>query len=62
MRWLAVWLLLAAAYLAALLLCRPLTGQPLFGRVDLVDLLLIPAVQVAALAALAVASRQRRKR
>jgi hypothetical protein len=60
-RWLAVWLLLTAVYLAALLLCRPLNGQPLFGRADLVDLLLIPAAQVAALAALAVTARARRK-
>jgi hypothetical protein len=55
-RWLAVWLLLTAVYAGALVLCRPLTrqaGQPLFGRADLVDLLLIPAVQLAALAALA---------
>ncbi len=61
MRWLAVWLLLAAVYLAGLLVCRPLTGQALFGRADLVDLLLIPAAQVAALAALAVTARGRRK-
>jgi len=60
-RWLAVWLLLTAVYLAVLLLCRPLTGQPLFGRADLADLLLIPAAQVAALAALTVTARERRK-
>jgi hypothetical protein len=61
-RWLAVWLLLAAVYLAALLLCRQLAGQLTFGRADLVDLLLIPAAQVAALAALAATARERRKR
>ena len=62
MKWLAVWLLLTAVYLAALALCRPLTGQPLFTRVDLVDTLLIPAAQVAALAAVAATARLRRKR
>jgi len=61
-KWLAVWLLLAAVYLGALILCRSLTGQPLFTRVDLVDTLLIPAVQVAALAAVAATGRLRRKR
>ena len=60
-RWLAVWLLLTAVYVAGLLLCRPLTGQALFSRADLVDLLLIPAAQVAALAAVAVTARQRRR-
>jgi hypothetical protein len=60
-KWLAVWLLLTVVYLAGLLLCRPLTGQTLFRGADLVDLLLIPAAQVAALAALAVTARQRRK-
>jgi hypothetical protein len=54
--------LLTAVYLAALALCRPLTGQPLFTRVDLVDTLLIPAAQVAALAAVAATARLRRKR
>jgi hypothetical protein len=61
-RWLAIWLLLTAVYLGALALCRPLTGKPFFTRVDLVDTLLIPAVQVAALAALVATARQRRKR
>ncbi|HEY6323457.1 MAG TPA: hypothetical protein VJA16_18100 [Thermoanaerobaculia bacterium] len=62
MKWLAIWLLLTAVYLAALALCHPLTGQPLFTSVDLVDLLLIPAAQVAALAAVAATARLRRKR
>jgi len=62
MKWLAVWLLLTAVYLGALVLCRPLTGQPLFTRADLVDVLLVPAAQVAALAAVATTSRLRRKR
>lgn len=61
MKWLAVWLLLTAVYLGALALCHPLTGKPLFTRVDLVDTLLIPAAQVAALAALVATARQRRK-
>lgn len=67
MKWLAVWLLLTGAYLGALLLCRALTGQPLFTRADLLDLLLIPAAQIAALAAVAVtaasaaAARRRRR-
>jgi hypothetical protein len=61
-RWLAVWLLLTAVYAGALVLSRPLTGQPLYSRADLVDLLLIPAVQAVALAGLAAAARQRRKR
>jgi hypothetical protein len=61
-KWLAVWLLLTAVYLAALALCRPLTGQPLLTSVDLVDVLLIPAAQVAALAAVAATARLRRKR
>jgi hypothetical protein len=60
-RWLAVWLLLTAVYLAGLLLCRPLTGQTLFSRADLVDLLLIPAAQAVALAALALTARHRRR-
>jgi hypothetical protein len=54
--------LLTAVYLGALALCRPLTGKPFFTRVDLVDTLLIPAAQVAALAALVATARQRRKR
>lgn len=65
MRWLAVWLLLTAVYAAALLLCRPLAGAPAFGplsRADLAGLLLVPPAQVAALAALAAANAQRRKR
>ena len=62
MKWLAVWLLLTAVYVAALALCRPLTGEPLFTRADLVDALLIPAAQVAALAALATVASLRRKR
>jgi hypothetical protein len=61
-RWFAVWLLLTAVYLAALLLCRPLTGQLHFGRADLIDLLLIPAAQVAALAAVAATARQRTRK
>jgi nucleoside recognition membrane protein YjiH len=61
-RWLAVWLLLTAVYLAALALSRPLTGRSLFTSADLVDTLLIPAAQVAALAALAATASLRRKR
>jgi hypothetical protein len=63
MRWLAVWLLLTAVYAGVLVVCRPLTGQPLWSGTgtDLAELLLIPAVQVAALAALAVTARQRRR-
>jgi len=60
-RWLAVWLLLTAVYAGALVVCRALTSQPLFGRSDLVDLLLIPAAQVAALAVLAATARPRLK-
>ena len=64
-KWLAVWLLLTVVYAAALLLCRPLAGAPPFGpfsRADLAGLLLVPAAQVAALAALAAANSERRKR
>ena len=65
LRWLAVWLLLTVVYAAALVLCRPLAGAPPFGplgRGDLADLLLIPAAQVIALAALAAANAERQKR
>jgi hypothetical protein len=65
LRWLAVWLLLTVVYAAALVVCRPLAGAPAFGplsRGDLANLLLIPAAQVAALAALAVTHSERRKR
>jgi hypothetical protein len=61
-RWLAVWLLLTALYLAAILLCRACAGEALFRPADLPALLLIPAVQVAALAALATTAAHRRKR
>jgi hypothetical protein len=64
MKWLTVWLLLTAVYLGALLACRLLGGDPLLTRADLPNLLLIPAVQSAALAgvaALAATSAPRRK-
>jgi hypothetical protein len=62
MKWLGVWLLLTVVYVGALLLCRQITGQLTFSRADLLDLLFIPAVQVAALAAVAAAARDRRRR
>lgn len=62
MKWLGVWLLLTAVYVAALLLCRLLTSTPLFGHTDTATLLLIPAAQVAALAIVATASAHRHRR
>jgi hypothetical protein len=60
MRWLALWLLLSAVYLAALLACRLATGNAPFGPGDLPALLAVPAVEVAALAALAATAAPRR--
>jgi hypothetical protein len=62
MKWLGVWLLLTAVYVAALVLCRLLTGTPFYGRADLATLVLIPAAQVAALAIVATASAHRHRR
>jgi hypothetical protein len=61
MRWLTVWLLLAAAYLAGLLLCRGLAGGAVWRPIDLLNLVFIPAAQIAALAVLAATASQRRR-
>jgi hypothetical protein len=61
MRWLTVWLLLAAAYLGGLLICRALGGAALWRPVDPANLVFIPATQIAALAVLAATASQRRR-
>jgi hypothetical protein len=53
LKWLAVWLLLAAVYLLVHLICRRAGGGALLTRDDLSYLLLVPLVQAVALAALA---------